>query len=202
MVWDGLIAMLFILLMVAGWNVGIINSWRGPIAVVIATVATQQFYVDFATWIVQQLRVSPSYGIVIGYVLMWGAIEIACELILGVILPFNKKTRPMIAGRAFGLLLGAIKGCLVVLLPAIALQGPIKVPQPPSDKSNFTNPIESGTDQSNALPVLDGLAKGLAPAWGGFVISQKDPSFKPDFTGTNAIEEEQKKEDAAKKQSQ
>ncbi len=190
MVWDGLILLLFLSLAVAGWNVGIVNSWRGPLAVVIATVATQQFYVDFATWILQQLRISPEQAIGIGYVLLWGAIEISCELILSVVLPFNRKERPMLAERVGGVLLGLLKAFVVVILPLMVLAGPIKIPKAPPDKSALINPMDSGIDKSALLEMLSHVGRGFEQAFGGVVVSDKEPSFKPNFAGTTPMDEE------------
>jgi uncharacterized membrane protein required for colicin V production len=192
MVWDGVIILLILTLAVAGWNVGIVNSWRGPAALLIATIATQQFYVDFATWIVQQLRVSPDQAIGMGYVLLFGAIEIVCELLLNVILPFNRKTRPMFFERVAGAGFGVIKAIIVVLLPLIALAGPIKVPKAPPDKSALINPVESGIDKSALLAFGGNLAKRLAPGIGVIVISNKEPSFKPTFKDNSEGSEESK----------
>jgi uncharacterized membrane protein required for colicin V production len=193
MVWDGLILALILTLAVAGWNVGIVNSWRGPLALLIATLATQQFYVDFSTWIIQQLRVTPEQAIAIGYVLLWGAFEILIELLLNVALPFNKKTRPMFFERFSGAGLGIFKALVVILLPLIALtSGPIKVPRAPADKSALINPMDSGIDKSALVAMFTQVARQIGPGFSGIVVSSKEPSFKPNFAGTSAIEEENK----------
>lgn len=193
MLWDGLMVALVLTLAVAGWNVGIVNSWRGPFAIVLATVVTQIFYVDFATWIVQQLRMPPDQAIATGYVLMWCGTEIVCELLLSVIVPFNKKTRPMLLERISGALLGAAKGLVIILLPFLALQAPIKVPHPPADKSALVNPLDLGIEKSSLIPVFTGIAKNAMPAIGSFVVSTKEPSFKPSFSGTTAVDENNSK---------
>jgi uncharacterized membrane protein required for colicin V production len=183
MLWDGLILLVILTLGIAGWTVGIINSWRGPFAMVVATLVTQQFYVDFATFLLQQLRMSPQYSIVLAYVLLWGASEMATEVLMMLLLQFNRKVKPLFFERLFGLAFGLIKGCIVVILPAVALQAPIKVPTAPPDKSALINPVDSGADRSMLLPYLDGIGKGLYPTLGNLVASTKEPSFKPDFHG-------------------
>src|SRR5688572_32277832 len=122
MVWDGFVFLVAVTLAFAGWNVGIINSWRGPIAVVAATIATQQFYVDFATWIVQQLRVDPPMAIGLGYVLLWVLLEIVIEILLNIIIPLNTKKRPQLFERIAGAALGLAKAAIIVILPLMALQ--------------------------------------------------------------------------------
>lgn len=192
MVWDGLSVLILLTLAVAGWNVGIVNSWRGPFAVILATLAAQQFYVDFATWILQQLRVTPDQAVAIGYVLMWIGLEIIFELLLNVVLPFNKKDRPMVYERLLGAGLGILKGFVVILFPLIALMGPIKIPHAPSDKSALINPMDSGIDKAMLLPIYTNVARGLVPIFGRMVMSDKEPSFKPNFAGTTTVDEEEK----------
>jgi hypothetical protein len=189
MLWDGLIVALIITLAIAGWNVGIVNSWRGPIALLIATIATQMFYVDFCTWIVQQLRVPPAQAIGIGYLLLWGAIDITLELLMAMLLPFGSKNKPTFFFRAAGAGFGLFRAFVVILLPMIALQGPIKIPTAPPDKAALVNPMDSGIDKSGLIPVFTNIAKGLYPATKGLVVSEKEPSFKPNFAGTNAVDE-------------
>jgi uncharacterized membrane protein required for colicin V production len=183
MVWDGLMVLLVIVLGIAGWNVGIVNSWRGPIAMVIATVVTQRFYVDFATYVVGQLRMSAEYSIVLAYMLLWIAVEVLCEVLLMVLVQINRKEKPLFFERLFGAAFGLIKGVVILLLPAIAVHAPLKVPTAPPDKSALINPVESGIDGSNLIPYVSGVGKGLYPGFGGLIASTKEPSFKPDFNG-------------------
>lgn len=190
MLWDGLIIVVIVALAFAGWNVGIVNSWRGPFAVLIATLVTAQLYVDFATWIVQQLRVPPQQAVVIGYVLLWGGVEIVAELAMNLLLPFGKKGKPMFFERGAGALLGIAKALFVILLPLIALNGPIKVPKPPADKDALINPMTSGIDKSALGAIFFSIAKGLTPSLGSIVVSNKEPSFKPNFAGNTFIDEE------------
>ncbi|HEY9792198.1 MAG TPA: CvpA family protein [Candidatus Obscuribacterales bacterium] len=183
MVWDGLMVLLVITLAIAGWNVGIVNSWRGPFAMVVATIVTQKFYIDVATYIVGQLRMSPEYCIVLAYMLLWIGVEAFCEVVLMVLVQINKKTKPMFFERLFGAGFGLVKGVIILILPAIAVHAPLKVPTAPPDKSALINPMESGLDGSNLIPYLSGLGKGLYSGFGGLIASSKEPSFKPDFNG-------------------
>jgi hypothetical protein len=189
MLWDGLIVVLILTMMIAGWNVGIINSWRGPIAIVIATLLTQMFYVDFSTWIVQQLRVIPAQGIAIGYILLWCAIDIACEIIMGIVLPFGSKNRPVFFGRVGGAFFGLIRALIIIVLPMIAVQAPSKIPAPPPDKAPLINPMQSGIDKAGLVGFFNDFSKGLYPSLSGMVVSTKEPSFKPNFAGNTAVDE-------------
>jgi len=193
MVWDGLIILLFVTLAVAGWNIGIVNSWRGPFALLAATAVTKIFYIDFATWVVQQLRLPPLEAIAVAYVLLWGLIEILVEVLMSLILQFNRKVRPMLFERVAGALFGILKAFLVVLLPAMAMEVPNKVPEAPPEKAKLINLIQSGADKSSIIALMGGVAKGMLPSIGGFVVSTKAPSFKPDFRGTYAGDEQPSK---------
>jgi hypothetical protein len=185
MIWDGLIILLAITLAIAGWNVGIINSWRGPIAIIIATLATQQLYVDFSTWVVQQLRVQPDMAVAIGYVLLWGAFEITLEILLSVLVPLGSKKRPMMFERIAGAFMGLVKAAIVVLLPVMCLQVVDQngIPKPPPQKNQMTNLIDSGADKSTFIKIFGGIAHGMLPTLGPVVVSKKTPSFQPNFSG-------------------
>lgn len=189
MLWDGLVFILFVALAVAGWNIGIINSWRGPIALVVATIATQQFYVDFATWIVQQLRIDPQHAVVIGYLLLWLAIEIVVELLMSLFLPWGSKNTPTFFNRAAGAIFGIIRAAVILILPLMALNGPINVPKPPADKTPLINPMSSGIDKAGSLQALNHVALNLTPTLGKLILSDKQPSFKPNFSGNTALDE-------------
>src|SRR5437868_4003975 len=152
MVWDGLIFVLIVTLAVAGWNVGIINSWRGPFAMIISTLITQRFYVDAATYVVGQTRMPPEQAIAIAYLVIWCLLEVIIEPLLRVILPFGKKTKPMFFGRLFGAAFGIGRALLIILLPCIAIAGPIKVPIAPADRAHLIQPMESGIGGAVGVP--------------------------------------------------
>lgn len=181
MVWDGFIFLVLISLCIAGWNVGIINSWRAPIAMIIATIATQQFYVDFATWIVQQLMVKPEWGSFIAYLMMWLGIEITLEVMMNVMLPWGRKERPLAFDRAGGVALAIVRWTIICTLPLMVMQEPSKIPTPPPKDDGLINPIKIGFNDSHLIQMFAGLGKTLRPAFGGIVISDKAPSFKPNF---------------------
>ena len=184
MLWDGMIILLALTLAIAGWNVGIINSWRGPVAVIIATLVTQQFYVDFAAWIVQQLRVQPDMAVVMGYLLLWGGIEIIGEILLNIVLSFGTKQRPQLFERIAGSALGLAKTFIIVLLPIMCLHASAqnKIPGPPEQTAKLKVLMVSGVEESSLISFFGSIAKAASPTLGMFVISKKEPSFKPNFS--------------------
>lgn len=181
MVWDGVIVLALIALCMAGWNVGLINSWRGPIAMIIATIATQQFYIDFATWIVQQTLVKPEFGCFLAYLMMWLAIEITLEVLMTVLLTWGRKERPLAPDRVGGVALAAFRWGLILTLPLMAMQAPSKVPTAPPKDDGLINPLKIGFSDSHLIQTFAGIGKSLLPGLGGMVVSDKAPSFKPNF---------------------
>lgn len=192
MLWDGLIILLVLALSTAGWNVGIINSWRGPVAIIIATIATQLLYVDFAQWIVQQLQLTPEQAVGLGYILLWCALEIIAELALSVAVPLGTKNKPQFFERAAGAVLGLAKAIIIVILPMIALQAPIKVEAAPASGSKLFNPMELGLENAVGVKFFAGVAKAMYPTVGPLVASTKAPSFKPSFREKEASDNDDK----------
>ena len=187
MAWDGIIFLAFVALCLAGWNVGGINSWRGPLACLVATLATQQFYIDFATWIVQQLFVKPDWATFMAYLMMWVAIEITTEVIMNLTLPWNRKERPMVYDRIGGVALAIFRWVLIVTLPLMAMHTPNKVPTAPEKEAAMINLIDMGFQDSHLVSAFTGFAKNLQPAIGGIVTSDKEPSFKANFKREKVI---------------
>ena len=181
MVWDGLICLAIIVLAIAGWQVGIVNSWRGPFAIVMASVGVQHFYVDFATWIVQQMRIPAATAVVVGYILLWLAFEISSELLLSACIHWGTKHAPRMFERLGGAMLGVLKVFVFVLLPLIVVQAKITVPEPPKEVCQVEIPMPSGLDESSVIAGLTPFAKSLVPTLGKFVVSTAGPSFEPVF---------------------
>ncbi len=181
MVWDGLIFLALVALCMAGWNVGLINSWRGPIAMVIATIVTQQFYIDFGTWIAQQTLAKPDMAGFLAYLMMWLVVEISTEIILGLVLTWNRKDRPVAFDRAGGVGLAFVRWVVICTLPMMALQAKNKIPEAPSKDDGLINPFLGGIDDSGMVKFFKGFGKGFLPSLGPLVVSDKAPSFKPNF---------------------
>lgn len=182
MFWDVIIILVGAGLGFAGWNIGLINSWRGPLAIIIATIVTKMFYVDFATWIVQQVRLQPLAAVLLAYLMMWLVLEIMCEVILNVALQWNIKERPVLMDRIGGTLLWLFKGILIITFPIMASLVTINVPSPPPDKSGLELPYETRVDDSHILAFFREIARALKPALAPLVTSEAMPSFKPNFS--------------------
>lgn len=181
MFWDIFIIFISAGLGFAGWNIGLINSWRGPLAIVIATVVTKMFYVDFATWIVQQALLQPLTAIILAYLMLWLVVEIMSEVVLNVALQWNVKERPVLMDRIGGVLLWLFKGVLIITLPAMASQVTINVPSPPKDKSGLELPCEARMEDSHLVDFFKAIARSLKPTLAPLVTSEAMPSFKPNF---------------------
>lgn len=183
MLWDVLIVFAALGLSIAGWNVGLINSWRGPFALILATVVTQMFYVDFATWIVQQLSVKPEYAVLFAYLMMWLVIEICTELAMNLFLSWNRKERPRALDRVGGVIFALVKCLCICLFPVVAFISPSKVPAPPAAPSSDTalvNPLKLQVEDSRLIKFFAETG-GSLPFIKSIVVSDKEPGFKPNF---------------------
>lgn len=188
MFWDGFIALAAVGLGIAGWNVGLINSWRAPIALIAATIITQQFYIDFATWIVQQLLVQPDFATFMAYLMMWLVSEIVIEIALNLFLTWGIKDAPRIYDRIGGVVLALFKWFLICLFPLMAMQAHNKVPAPPTKEEGLINPFAIGFKDSSIVRGFSKLGKDMLPGLGAMVVSNKEPSFKPNFDRPEMME--------------
>lgn len=181
MVWDGFLVLVLISLCMAGWNVGLINSWRGPIAMIVATFATQPFYIDFGTWIAQQTLSPPDWSAFIAYIFMWLAIEIVVEILLSLFLTWNRKENPSALNKSGGIAFALFRWAIICTLPLMAMQANPKIPPAPEGKDGLINPFTTGFKDSGLISFFSNVGKGLLPSLGTIIVSNKEPSFKPNF---------------------
>jgi hypothetical protein len=182
MLWDGLILVMTVVLAVNGYKRGLFASWRGPIAMILATFAVQQFYIDFAAWVAARLRIAPEPAVMVGYLMLWFTIEIVLELVLGLLLKGGPQRRPGAFNRILGLTYGLCKALVIALLPLMAVSVELKIPQPPPDKSGLVVPQFAALEGSYLIPNLKNVAAAMVPLCGPLVVSTKAPSFKPDYS--------------------
>lgn len=181
MIWDGLVVLALLALCLAGWNVGLINSWRGPIAMIVATIVTQQFYIDFGTWIAQQTMVQPGFAAFLGYAMMWIVVDIVTEITMNLLLTWGNKDSPRLFDRIGGVALAIVRWTIICTFPLMAMISPNKIPEAPKSNDGLINPLKVGFEESHVLTGLAGFGKSLMPGLGGMIISNKEPSFKPNF---------------------
>jgi hypothetical protein len=187
MIWDGLVLMALITLCLAGWNVGLLNSWRGPIAMVIATIVTQQFYIDFGTWICQQTLIQPGFCAFMAYGMMWLVVDIVTEISMNLTLTWGSKERPKVFNRVGGVILALIRWVIICTFPLMAMTTPSKIPAPPEHSDGLINPLKVGFEESKVLNAMAEFGKSLKPGLGALVVSDKAPSFKPNFERPKVI---------------
>ncbi|MFX6023363.1 CvpA family protein, partial [Acinetobacter baumannii] len=80
---------------------------------IIATIATQQFYVDFGTWIAQQTLFQPQWCAFLAYLMMWLVIDIVTEITMSLTLTWNRKERPVALDRVGGVVLAMIRWSII-----------------------------------------------------------------------------------------
>ena len=201
MVWDGLIVVLAVVLCVNGWNRGLLRSWRGPLAMIAATLITQRFYIDFSTWIMSRLRIAPEAAVVIGYLMLWFSIESVLEITISMLVRGAVQQRPLFFDRAGGVLYGLAKTSVIVLLPLMALSVELKIPPPPEDLSGLQLPSAAASMQGSLLmPGYTTVAHSLLPMLGNYVVSLNAPSFTPTYPRPEQASAEEKKPEIDKQE--
>lgn len=181
MLWDGLFLVVAVVLAVNGWNRGVVASWRGPVAMVAATILVQHFYVDFAAWVTMRLRVSPETAVILGYLMLWFSAEAVLEIVAAMVLRFGPKQRPVFFNRVLGGFYGLAKATVIAVFPLMAASVDNQIPPPPADKSGLVLPQFAGSEGSYLLPGFRKLGTSLLPSIGPYVVSTKPPAFKPNY---------------------
>lgn len=181
MLWDALIITVATVLAVNGWHRGLIASWRGPIAIVLATLAVKPLYVDFSTWLVSRTHVSPETAVLAGYLILWFSIEAVLEIGLEMLIRIRAQMQPRFLDRLAGALYGVVKAVTIAILPLMAVSVDLKIPAPPPGSSMLMLPGFATGESSYLLPGLKALAVALLEPGGCFVVSTQEPSFKPVF---------------------
>jgi hypothetical protein len=182
MLWDGVFLVMATILAINGYKRGLLASWRGPIAIVLTTLAVQYIYIDFAAWVAARLRVGPQQAVVVGYLLLWFAIEALLEILLEALLKGGMPKRPGTFNRIAGVGYGLCKAVLIAILPLMAAGVDIKIPEPPPDRSGLVVPQLAAVEGSYLMPGFTAVAHAALPIAGTFVVSTKAPSFKPDYS--------------------
>jgi uncharacterized membrane protein required for colicin V production len=183
MFWDGLIVFVGICFVLLGWNKGIMREWTGFIALIITTLVTKLVYIDFSAWLVSRLWISPTAAVLIGYVVLWFFIDALVELLMALLIAGPKEHQPNLLDRLGGLGYGLIKTLIVVLLPIMAVNTPIKIPPAPPDRSGLALPnLTEDSSSSILLPKFTVLANNLSSKFGQYLISDQAPRFKVEFT--------------------
>jgi uncharacterized membrane protein required for colicin V production len=180
MIWDGFILYFAIAFAIAGWNVGFKRSLPSLLPVLAATVITQALYVDFATWIVEQLRIPPDSAVFIAYLLLWLVLEFAGEATLGMLF-YSPTPRNMLKINRFGgSLIGIFKCATVLVFASLTALLNESVPDPPKyDSKAFW--IMDSANSSTLLQMCESLAAVTPPKVAAAVVSMQKPTYTPEF---------------------
>ncbi len=198
MIFDGLTVFFVISLAVAGWNIGLAGCWTVPLSMVAATVATQAVYVDFSTWLVQQLKMEPGCAVFLGYLLVWLCIEAACELILAMLPRQSANRQLLVSEKCAGAAVGLIKGLTILVFASMASATVHEIPDPPGYEAGSAW-IGENLKTSRLLHVSHRTAYKLKRSVGKYVVSGKGPSFQPDFDSSEKITVSAEQEKQVKK---
>ena len=189
MILDCLILAMAVFLAVNGWNRGRLASWRGLIAMILATIAVRPYYIEFSTWIMSRLGVSPEVAVVIGYLVMWFSLEAVLEIVLTMVIRTGFQARPKLADRFGGIFYGVLKALTMVILPLMAISVDIKIPKPPANIQPILSVPDALSGGVYLVPGMQGVAKALVPIVGNLVVSTDAPNYKPVYNQPKKIDE-------------
>jgi uncharacterized protein YkwD len=123
---DITIILAVVLFGVSGYFKGFIRQAWDLMAVVVAFVFSIKFYVSFSSYIVGQFSISPSFGKIISFLVLWVIIQFVLNLIFNFIYPvipepirksFINRTLGAIPGLLWGLIFVAIVLTLFITFP-------------------------------------------------------------------------------------
>jgi uncharacterized membrane protein required for colicin V production len=191
MFWDGVIGLMALILGINGARRGLLRCWPGIIAMVIAAICLQRFYINLAAFVTSHLHTSPRDSVAIAYVLGFFSVEALLELLLQLLIRKGEAGAPVLLDQLGGAAYGLLKASIFVILPTMVLSVDINVPAPPKDATGMIVPFEDGTKDSFLLPLYGRVAQALMPTIGSYVTSTDPPSFQPDF---HTIKEKQGEE--------
>jgi hypothetical protein len=186
MIWDCVIVYFAITLALAGWNVGLVNSWRTPIAMVLSTVVARYVYINVSALLIDGTHLPAAAGVFIGYIMVWLVLEFAFAFVLQVFFPAPRCFRGGRLDRLGGAILGGCKAAAVLCFAMLASIAVMEFPAPP-DYPLIALWISESGDESNAVRTLQQMACGLPPAVVKAVVSQRPPDVQVTYTDWSAM---------------
>lgn len=162
-------------------------------AIIGATFLTRLFYVDVATFCVQEMAVQPEVATFVAYATCWIALELVLELLLGNVTPVGWRRIPTRFDRALGTGLGLAKGTTVLLFASLSVLATTTVPSPPhiAVPSAWILPTARG---SFVLAHSLDAARASQSQMERYVVSQAYPSFTPNYNKLPELSAEKKRQ--------
>lgn len=186
MIWDFAIVYLGVSLVVAGWYLGIINSWPAPIAMVLATAFTQFSYVNAGAFLLDQSRLPADVSFAIAYVILWIIFESIFEYALLILIPIKKRYSAGIPSRLAGAAIGFSKLAIVLTFAMAAGVSAQHMPSPPPGPP-IAAWLAHTTRDSIILRSSRSAASHMPPQLAQRVVSVDSPIFKPSFEDQSAL---------------
>lgn len=192
MVWDFAIVYIAVALAIAGWNIGLRNSWPTPIAMFLATIAVQSSYVDFCAWVFDGTRLTADLAFFAGYIIFWLAAEFGLECALRALLPVPNEFTVSKASRAAAAVLGLAKAAVLVVFATAATVSCRGLPYPPSG-APIAEFLIDGAHGSIVLKAARVAAARLPEHVAQQVICWQGPSSRPTFRDGTAMRVDREK---------
>lgn len=178
MIWDFVVVYVLLTFAVAGWNIGLLNSWRAPVAMLAATFITQVCYLDFSAWLQGETHLPGDSAVFLGYVLLWLSFTIAGEGILFFLVPFDRFRTISKPDKWGGAILGLAKGGLLLCFATLASVCAVDFPNPPH-YPEIARWVQETSGESNLLDHLRRVAIRLPDPVVASVVAVNGPSFRP-----------------------
>jgi hypothetical protein len=190
MIWDFAIVYLGVSLAIAGWHLGIINSWPAPIAMILSTSVTQILYVHFGALILDGTRLPADVSFFLSYVILWIIIESIFEYAVLVLIPIKKRFVMNRPSRILGACVGVSKVALVLMFATAAGVSSTNMPAPPP-APEIVDWLAETQRSSIVLRGTTRVAARMPMSLAQRVVSEDSPIFTPTFENRTALKVDQ-----------
>jgi uncharacterized membrane protein required for colicin V production len=179
--WDLGVALFTVILLLAGWNAGLSNSWRTLIAIPFATLFSAWVYADFCAWFEQCSWIPSDGSLFVGYVIVWFFFNSSLETFMGLLLPDRLHTKLIVWDKLAGCAIGAIKAVLVLSIATLVSGHNELFPEPPR-MLWFPKLISDSYRESVSVRKLWQLVCKLPTPAVKRLVAQNGPQFQPVFS--------------------
>jgi hypothetical protein len=180
MIWDFGIVYLGVSLAIAGWHLGLMNSWPAPIAMILSTGITQLLYVNVGAFLLDGTRLPADVSFFIAYVILWIIMEAAFEYALLILIPVKKRFFMSKASRVVGACIGVTKAVIVLVFATAAGVSSTNMPAPPPGLEIVNWVVDTQRD-SILLRGTTRVAAHMPMQLAQRVVSEQSPLFHPTF---------------------
>lgn len=170
MIWDGLIVYFCIAFAIAGWHIGLLNSWAAPISMIAATIFTHAFYSKLGGRMVFELGIPADVAVFVCYIFLFLVLECLLNISLVLMAPWRKRKIMGKSERYAGAMIGIGKFGIAMVFAALASLFVIDTPLP-RNASDFALWLDQTTEESVVIALLREAALKSSPNLIRLVVS-------------------------------